>query len=172
MSTPNLSLWDIESALHELMDARDEAVGEEEIAVVDKALAEYVSQEVTKVDRIRSYLRHCLDMQNAARQEMERQKARMEAWERREKVLRKLVLLAMQAFGKKKLEGRTGTLAVVTNGGKTPVVIDREEDIPIMFKPAVVTYPVNKDMLRAALEGGREVKGAHLGPRGVHLEIK
>lgn len=168
----DLNLWDVEQALHELMDMREEALDEAEVGEVEKALVEYVNRELVKVDGIAGYLRHCKHMANWAKQEATRQEARAEAWERREKALRKFVMAAMIAFGKKKLEGHTNKLVICANGGKTPVVIDNEAEVPTIFKPPVITYPVDKDMIRATIEAGREVKGAHLGERGQHLEVR
>lgn len=168
----DLSLWNIESALHELLLARDEALDEREVVEVEKALAEYVNRELSKVDNIRHYLQHCRDMQYLADQEMDRQRQRKGRWESHERVVRRHTIAAMQAAHKKRLEGRSGELRVVNNGGKTPVVIDCEADVPFAFRPQVITFPINKDLIRDELEAGRTVKGAHLGERGVHLEIR
>lgn len=169
---PNLTLWDIEAGLNQLMEAREEATDEAGRAAVDQAIAEYCQRELDKVDSIRSYLRHCDLMEQAAKQEAEHQAERAKAWAERGKRLKAFCLAAMQAFGRTSIEGRTGKLRIRTNGGKVPLIIADEAAIPSEYKPAVVTYPVDKDAVRQALESGTRVPGAALGEREVRLEVK
>lgn len=169
---PKLSLWDIEAGLADLMEAREEAQDEAARNMVDQAITEYVQREVQKVDMIRAYLRHCEVMAKAAKEEAERQSRMQRAWEDRGQRLRAFCVSALQAFGRPRVEGRTGKLIVKGNGGLRPLLISDESQIPDEYKPAVVTYPVDKDKLRAALEAGLSVPGASLGERGVHLEVR
>lgn len=168
---PNLTLWDIEAGLHQLMEARDEAEDDPGRAAVDQAIAEYVNREVQKVDQIRAYLRHCDVMAKSAKEEAARQTQRAQAWEKRAERLRAFCLSALQIFGRTSVEGKTGKLRIRQNGGKVPLIIANEAQIPSEYKPAVVSYPVDKDAIRAALEQGTEVPGATLGERGVHLQV-
>ncbi len=68
--------------------------------------------------------------------------------------------------------GRTGKLLIKANGGKRPLVITDESALPDTYTPMVITYPVDKDKLRADLEAGATVPGAYLDERGSHLEVR
>ena len=166
-----LSLFEIERDLAVLMDARAEADCEDGIKACDQALAEYAAREVAKVDGIRAYLRHCEVMEEAATAEADIQRARAKAWGSRAEALEKACLLALEAAGKKSVEGRTGKLSVRNNGGKQPLVIDDESKLPSVYTPMIITNPVDREAVRRDLENGIPVPGAHLGERGKHLSI-
>lgn len=57
----------------------------------------------------------------------------------------------------------------VANNGAAPLVIDDESAIPDQFKPLVRV--LDKAALRAAIEAGLPVEGAHIGERGQHLRV-
>lgn len=71
--------------------------------------------------------------------------------------------------GKGRVATALGTMAVVKAGGKKPLIIDNEESIPAAYKFA--KYEVDKETLRADLEGGEVIEGAHLGERSNYLRI-
>ena len=75
----------------------------------------------------------------------------------------------LRYIGKKKIETAIGSMAVVKSGGKKPLIIDNEESIPTAYKFA--KYEVDKETLRADLEGGEVIEGAHLGERSNYLRI-
>jgi hypothetical protein len=167
-----LNLYDIETGLRELMDAWQEADTNEAQEAVAQAITEYMQREVSKVDGVRKFIKHCELMAQAAREEAVFQKLRAQQFERRAECTRKYCLMTLEAFHMKRAEGNSGSLSICFNGGPLPLIIDDESKIPVRFKPPVVTYPVDKQMLRAALEAGTVVPGAHLGTRGTHLEVK
>lgn len=171
MSPTKLTLFDIEQGLLDLMEAYQEA-GAEESAAISEQLTEYVQAEIAKVDGIRSYLRHCDLMASAAKQEAELQTVRAKSWEQRSKALKSFCIYALGAAGKKFVEGRTGKLMVKANGGKRELVITSEGEIPDTYKFQVISYQIDKYLLRHDLENGAEISGAHLEPRGEHLEVK
>ena len=75
----------------------------------------------------------------------------------------------LQYTGKERVTTALGTMSVVKAGGKKPLIIDNEESIPTAYKFA--KYEVDKETLRADLEGGEVIEGAHLGERSNYLRI-
>lgn len=75
----------------------------------------------------------------------------------------------LQYIGKRKVETAIGSMAVAKAGGKKLLIIDNAESIPAAYKFA--KYEVDKETLRADLEGGEVIEGAHLGERSNYLRI-
>lgn len=141
--SPKLSLWTIENALVELIQAREEveaAAGSPddpydseralELQEIDKAIAEYIRAEVGKVDNIRGFLKHAEMMAEAAREEAAAQTARARAWEKRIDAVKDRVRDVMLEAGSKRLDGRTGAFLIKGNGGKQPLIVDNEAAVP------------------------------------------
>lgn len=188
----NLNLYEIEDGLIEMIAAREEAETPEEIAAADSAIQAYVQAEIRKVDGIRGYLRQCDVMIKAAKEEAAIQKARADTWEARRDALKARCLEVMQRFGTPRLEGRTGSLAVTTNGGRLAVAIPDESLVPDEFHYVVVTLPlaryraieaqfhelpevvpfISKTEIERAIAAGQGVPGAYLEERGVHLRVR
>jgi hypothetical protein len=195
-----LTLWEIETGLLELLEAREEAQTPEAIAAVEQALAEYVTREVEKVDNIRGLIRHCEMVATAARQEARDQAERARVWEARRDRVKQLAQNVMEAHGRKRLEGRTGSLQVTGNGGVEPLVISDPAQVPEecckyvgwirgdewMTMLEILTDAdwslehfegklervVDNDRTRKAIAEQGGVPGATLGERGKHLEVK
>jgi hypothetical protein len=132
MSDKSLTLWSIEDSLVQLVGAREDAASDigisederrDQLQVIDNALADYVRQEITKVDNVRSYLLHCRLMADAARAERAAMEARVRLWEARESRLKEICILALDSVAKKRVEGKTGSLSVRGNGGVQPLEI-------------------------------------------------
>jgi hypothetical protein len=79
--------------------------------------------------------------------------------------------------------GRLGQLAVQTNGGVLPLELTlpmgdllaetiEEYAIDERFYRMSVTYTLDKEAIRAALEAGEKLPWAKLGERGSHLRVK
>lgn len=139
MADKSLTLWTIEDSLLQLVAAREDAAADMEISederrdrlqVIDTALADYIRQEITKVDNVRSYLMHCKLMADAARAERAAMEARVRIWEARESRLKGICISALDAADKKRVEGKTGSLSVRGNGGLQPLVVDQPEMVP------------------------------------------
>lgn len=128
--SPKLSLWTIENALVELIQAREEVTDPQEIEEVERALQEYIRAEVAKVDRIVGFMRHAGMMAATAREESNRLAERARIWERRVERVRTLVQDVMEQSGKKRLEGEHNTLKIKGNGGLAPLVITDEAQVP------------------------------------------
>jgi len=137
----NLSLYQIQADLQELMAAYGEAEDDATRLAIEQGIQEYATREVTKVDGIRSYLRHCEVMAVAAKCEAESQMERSRKWSRRAEKLQAICLSTMIQMGKKRLEGNTGSLAVKTNGGLQALEIQDPAMIPDDCKLATITIP-------------------------------
>jgi hypothetical protein len=125
------TLYQIETGLQELIEYREsEELTAEERAVVDSQIAEYVSRELTKVDSIRGYLRHCDMMKREAEAEAARCKTIAGIWENRGTLLKDLCKGLMESLGNKRIEGRSGYLLLKGNGGKQAVEVYDEKLIP------------------------------------------
>ena len=143
-----LSLYQLESQLSELIEMREQAIADRETTVgaepaektreieaIDNAIREYITAEIRKVDGIRAFWRHCELMASAAKEEAEVQAARSKAWKDRLDRLKDMVKLVMETIPfpenkPKKLEGRTGALYLKANGGKQAVEIHDESLVP------------------------------------------
>lgn len=168
-----LSLYDVSRRLLELMVFRDtEVLTGEEREAVENEIQRYVAAEIFKVDNIRGFLRHCELMGQGHRQEAERQTRMAQIWEEREKRLKAACIKALDAAGKSRVEGRTGVLKIQKNGGQAPMEITDEGSIPTEYTPMTITYPLDKEKLRRDLTAGREIPGARLLERGVHLRVE
>ena len=158
-----LSLYQLESQLSELIEMREQTCEsmklaetegdlpntvegfQQEIAVIDNAIREYITAEIRKVDSIRAFWRHCELMASAAKEEAEVQAARSKAWKNRLDRLKDTVKLVMETIPfpenkPKKLEGRTGALYLKANGGKQAVEIHDESLVPDELCTVTVTY--------------------------------
>jgi len=188
-----LSIFQIESELAELMAFREEC-NDEERAAVDGQIAEYVKREVAKVDALRSYMKHCQVMADAAAAEVKVQSQRAHSWKTRLEYLKERCGEAMGILGKKKLEGRTGYLLLKANGGKQALTIATPGLVPeeyVLYRGwmsarAYAAIPEQirgredfifereprQEMIRGSLEKGEHIPGARLEPRGEHVEIR
>lgn len=197
----DLSLFDIERGLHELMDAWQDARKPEEIQAAELALRNYAEAEVRKVDGIRRYLSACETQIHAAKSEMQAQAQRVRMWEARRDRLKSFCFDVMKGFGLKKLEGSTGSLAIRGNGGVEPLVVTDEFILPDDLRDAAIVLRLdlwkeichqmrqellerctagqmlgeiktpNNKRIREALAKG-PVPGARLEPRGESLVVK
>lgn len=195
----DLSLFGIESELHQLYDEWQTAETPEALQSAEAAIIDYGQREVRKVDGIRSYLRVCDEQEKAAKAEAQNQTARAGRWKARADHLKHFVMEVMRSFGKTKLEGNTGVLRIQANGGKQPLTITDESLVPdelcvwageidgpawgvicrsldvkvlaqILPHCRVVRKPDN-DAVRARLARGEAVAGARLDGRGEHLRV-
>lgn len=142
MSTPNVSLWDIESSVAQLIALLDEPdINPEEYAIAVQELERWVCAEVRKVDSIRALIRNC-DQREAealaavagARQEMERQRARAAVFANRRERVKGMALTAMGTMGLRKIEGKTGRLRIQGNGGTQKLNITNQPLIPDEYR--------------------------------------
>lgn len=194
----SMTLWDLEQTLVGLMQiVSDPEATEEERTIAGEELQKYVEQEVRKVDGIRAYLRHCDLMVKAAADEAKRQADHARIWKNRAERLEQMCLDVMQYAGVKKLEGKTGSISVRSNGGQQPLTITDESLIPgeckyvtprltlsqwsiaaaalgtsAPFDGRCVVVQTDNGLVRRVIEKDGGVPGARLEPRGVHLRVE
>lgn len=127
----SLTLWELEEQLVALMHAREDPdISDEDRAGVEEALAVYVHKEIRKVDRIREYLRMCELGAQAAKEEAARHHQWAKMWEQRKEWLKASCKAAMEAFGAKRLDGRSGYLLLKKNGGLQGLTIVNPDLLP------------------------------------------
>jgi hypothetical protein len=212
----SITLWNIEQGLADLFEQREELLtGTPDIAsmgpdpqtehaarliAVDLAIAAYMKSEVQKVDGVRSWWKHLEMMRDAAKDEARTMHDRAQSFDRQLTVLKSAILVTLEEMefraGKpRKLEGKTGSISLVGNGGRRPVVItdkalvpDEYQTVTVKMKASsyrklLVEHPTleifaskpepNLTAIYNALESGMDgVPGAVLAPLGSHVRVK
>ena len=84
------------------------------------------------------------------------------------KRMKEALIGAMDAAGIDTLKAGEYTLKIAKNGGVQPMKITG--DVPDNYKKVI--YEDDKELIRKALNDGKELSFAHLEPRGRHLNIK
>lgn len=132
----HFSLFDIEAGWAPLVEARIEAeelTGPEREAAVeaaDVALAEHAERELVKVD---SYIGICKFLQfraDADEAEARRKQASANIAKAMLRQIKATGMYAMDATGRKRIDGSRGYLAVKGNGGVQPLIISDESLLP------------------------------------------
>ena len=77
---------------------------------------------------------------------------------------------SMKEIGKEKFKTELFSFTIAKNGGKTPVVIEDEGQVPMEYQ--VASYSVDKNKIREELESGKELSFAKLGQKGESLRIR
>ena len=205
-----MNLYDIEAGLSEALtvwqeametDALEAHTGEqtqvERIAAADLALRTYAEMELRKVDGYIATMRTLTAALAYRKAEAERHKKAAQGIQNALDWLKQYAQTAMEAWGKKRLEGKTGYLLLNGNGGKQPVTITDEALVPDEFCTVTATIPMDlwsqvvlaldgEDLSRVrtgprvpslsligeALGKGEGVPGCRLEPRSSHVEVK
>jgi hypothetical protein len=122
------SVYIIDETLSQLMLMREEPdITDDERAAIDGQIEKWMAAEVSKVDRVRSYLLHCKMMREAAAEEKQRQVAREKQWAAREDRLKQIVQYVMEAQQRRRCEGETGVLRLQGNGGQQELIISNPD---------------------------------------------
>lgn len=77
---------------------------------------------------------------------------------------------AMMMLGKNEIQAGGKKFKLVNNGGKLPLVLEENKEIPQSYMK-VILEP-DKEKIRADLEKGEKLDFAHIGQRGKHISIK
>lgn len=75
---------------------------------------------------------------------------------------------SMKATGRRRVTTDLHTFSIQKNGGKLPLIIDGE--VPDNYQKII--YEPDNELIRKALDEGKELDFAHYGERGEHLRIK
>lgn len=95
-------------------------------------------------------------------------KAKKEARKNHIAKMKNALLDAMDAAQLTEIKAGEYTLKIAKNGGKQPLIID--STVPDNFMK--IKYEPDNDLIRTAIEEGKEINFAHLEERGRHLNIK
>lgn len=171
-----MSLYQITEEMMELLDIAAGVMGEDGSPEVEAAFAEHAAALASafdsKADDYAALIRVCETRAEARKAEADRMKALMARDDRLAERLRTMLMDAMVATNRTKVETARFALAVKKNGGKMPVVIINESLIPVDFKVPKYVETLDKDGIREALEAGATIPGASLGVRGTRLDLK
>lgn len=89
--------------------------------------------------------------------------------------LKKAMFDSMKATNTSKVKGTLFTVAIQKNGGKNPIIYDKDnKDITLTLPDNLVNIveTPNLEAIRELLEAGKTVNGFSLGERGESLRIK
>lgn len=89
--------------------------------------------------------------------------------------LKKAMFDSMKATNTSKVKGTLFTVAIQKNGGKNPIIYDKDnKDITLTLPDNLVNIveTPNLEAIREVLEAGKTVNGFSLGERGESLRIK
>lgn len=156
----DLALYAIEEELQSLLDTV-EVCPDELRPELEARIAEYVGSEKTKIDSIGRVLSSFDAVQEHARAEIERLRARQQAAENNARRLETYVLRIL-AQRDKPLKGQYFTLYA---GHSQALIIDDAELVPAEFKRTTVVVDVPKEPIKRALKAGETIPGVHLEPR-------
>jgi len=159
MSTPRLSLFQIEAELLGLIEQREDALYrreladeandgtaseacDEELQTIHLLIDQYIRAEVKKVDSVAAAIKQYDTMAEVHLKESDRLRKLAEREQETADRVREMVITVMQEFKEKKLVGRTATLRTQGNGGKQPVTITQPDLVPAGFKSILLRLPV------------------------------
>jgi Siphovirus Gp157 len=149
LNAPNLTLYNIEHELLEVLQLRDEVASDpdmtpQEIAdslqAIDQRISEYVKAEVRKVDGVAAWIRECDARQKLMADEVARLDRVRKAWEARGDRIRQIVIAVMQETGQPKLQGATSVLRLQKN--PPSVEVSQPGLVPAEYQRVTVTMPL------------------------------
>ena len=161
------SLFDLAGEYKELYAMLTEAE-EDEQQTVEDTLEAVIGEIEVKAEGYVCLLNR-LDMELSACKKHRDEWAR--AYTVRENAIKRLkqrAADAMMQMGKTELSAGDNVIKLKNNGGKAPLVFDKE--IPQSYMK-VILEP-DKEKIRKDLEQGEELDFAHIAERGKHIEIK
>jgi Siphovirus Gp157 len=163
----NLTLYNIEHELLEVLQLRDEVASDpdmtpqeiaESLKAIDQHIAEYVKAEVAKVDGMAAWIRECETRKMAIAEQIDRLERAEDAWGRRVDRLREMVVAVMQETGQTKLKGAFSTLRLQKN--PPSVEISQPELVPAEYQRVTVTMPLHVwQRLRVVIVAGAIKEG-------------
>jgi len=105
------------------------------------------------------------------RSEAERMRKRAEIDENNAHFLKSRLMYVMTERNLKKIETDRFRISVAKNGGKLPLIIENDDQVPDYYCYQPPLKPdVNK--IREALDNGEKLQFARYGERGMHLKIR
>ena len=188
----SISLYQIEDALQQLVDLREQAEAEgdsEALKVIDEHLREYLTKEAAKVTSYVALIRSRQATMAAAALEIDRANGILNQARSDVERLKANALAVMQQFGVKELKATPGGgLRIQGNGGRQALDVpewprDNSGDFRLLndeqlqglglagVLPVKKWYTLDTERIREALARGESVPGAKLLERGEHLRV-
>lgn len=164
----NITLYELATEIREVADKlADMDLPAEVVADTLESIALPFEQKAASVSAFVRNLEATAEQIKAAETEMAK---RRKAMENRASHIREYLLAQMQRTGISKIESPMFRIAIRNN--PESVVIDSEAQIPADYLREVpATYSPDKTLIRAALQDGYDVPGAHLA-RSQRVEIR
>ena len=172
----NRSLIEISDDILELDDLLYECGGDvsdprfEE--AITKLMAELNVELETKADNYCALITAMQGRAEIRMAESKRLRERATADENNASFLTTRLKKALEVHGIKKIETDRYRITVAKHGGKLPLLVDGEKEIPKRFKTVKYVWNVDNDAIRKALESGETLDFACFGERGTRLSIK
>lgn len=180
-STPRLSLFEIESELLQLIDAREDALErrdaadeakdeqtsnacDEELQTITLLLQDYVKREIRKVDSTAYAIKEFEARAAARKAEAEKMLASADRDAETAKRIKAMVLEVMQEFDEKKLPGRLFAITRQGNGGLQALTIAQPDLVPLGMKRVTIDLvaDLEEDLrLQFGADSFRVLQAAH-----------
>ena len=158
-------------ALQDLLAEIGGDVSDENVAkAIDEWFGEFKMETARKADAYVGLIREFELRAEARAAEAKRMTERANVDRNAAKNMRDRLKWFMEQHGLETIDTERFRLTVRANGGKAPMEITSEADVPPEYQVPVMT--IDKDKLRADLEAGKTVPGATLLQRGTSLLIK
>jgi hypothetical protein len=153
-----MPLWRIEQELEALVDSLDTCDAELK-PELEARIAEYITAEVDKVDRVDAVLASLDGVAENAKREIERLRVRQQSAEKASRRLEGYLLHVLRERGGKPLKGRNVTLSMRKTEALTIVT---PELVPEKFKRTTITVDIPKTAVKEAIKAGEDVPGVVL----------
>lgn len=161
------TLYEISETLAALIETVDLCESEEERAECEAEILRTIEAQVRKVDDFCRFLAHLESQAELASDEMERLKERKNGFLRSAERLERYAIRVMTSLNVRRLEGQTARLTLRTS--QPAVTIDDPGILPDQYVRVWHESSPDKRLIRAAIEAGEQVPGAHLAAPGVSL---
>jgi hypothetical protein len=171
MPTTLLDISEDMIALDDLLtDSGGDITSPEVESAIDQWMQELDQNLQNKADGYCALIQEMRSRAEARKAEAKRlaDRARIDAHNAR--FLKERLQYVFERHGIKRLETKRFKISVAKNGGKLPMTIYDESQIP-KDKQIVITVP-DQDAIRHALDADETVPGARLEERGSHLQIR
>lgn len=163
-------VFDLKEMLDDLPEDCDNH--EEILKILEENLSRAEGSLEKKIEGYAAIVREYELRSEARFKESDRLAKRAESDLKKAQSLEEFMQYVMQKHGIQKIDGDRFQIRVCRNGGKAPVRINHESQIPAEFvKTQTISVP-DMDKIRERLESGEEVPGAVLLERGFHLRTK
>lgn len=189
-----LTLYEIAQEVQMLLDS-EELITPAQQSEFRKELAEAMRTQVTKINRVSQFLKHCAANAKACAEEIKRLQGRKKSFETAEEEMRSAIVTTLETIaeidektGRKKASLKSSLVTFSLRGNDPKLRIDDESIVPAEYKVITVTMPVSQwvalgspDLdgkfsidtaaVQVAIEAGKTVPGADLPLEGAYSVV-